>query len=301
MHQPKTHPRSAFTLVELLVVIAIIGTLISLLLPAVQAAREAGRRTSCRNNMKQIGLALHNYHDVNKRFPSGWDADQPEGEPGWGWGSAILPFMDQQNLHDRVRFDLAIDNSANNFARLQTVEGFICTSDPGDKLFLIGEGDHSHGHDDHEHTDGDENIDHGDQLFEIARSNYVGVFGTFEIEDAPGRGDGTFFFRSRVRFASLTDGTSNTIVVGERSSRLGGSIWHGVIHEASGNMARIVGVTDHTPNHRDLHFDDFSSYHPAGANFLRGDGSVSLINDQIDLRVYQALATRQGGEATTSP
>jgi len=301
MHHARTHARCAFTLVELLVVIAIIGTLISLLLPAVQAAREAGRRTSCRNNMKQIGLALHNYHDVNNRFPSGWDANEPEGEPGWGWASAILPFMDQQNLHDRVRFDLAIDDSANSFARLQSVEGFLCPSDPGDKIFFIGEGDHSHGHHDHEHADGDENIDAGDKLFEIARANYVGVFGTFEIEDAPDRGDGTFFFRSRVRFASLTDGTSNTIIVGERSSRLGGSIWHGVIHEASANMARIVGVTDHTPNHRDHHFDDFSSYHPAGANFLRGDGSVSLINDQIDLSVYKALATRQGGETPASP
>jgi prepilin-type N-terminal cleavage/methylation domain-containing protein len=301
MHHANPRARSAFTLVELLVVIAIIGTLVSLLLPAVQAAREAARRTSCRNNMKQLGLSLHNYHDVNNRFPSGWDADQPEGEPGWGWASAILPYMEQQNLYDRIRFDLAIDNGANNFARTQTVDGFLCPSDPGDRLFLIGEGEHEHGHGDHEHEDGDENIDAGHKLFEIARANYVGVFGTFEIEDAPDRGDGTFFFRSRIQFASLTDGTSNTIIVGERSSLLGGSLWHGVIHEASANMERIVGVADHTPNHQDLHFDDFSSFHPVGANFLRGDGSVSLINDRIDLRVYQALATRQGGEATTSP
>lgn len=293
--------RHAFTLVELLVVIAIIGTLVSLLLPAVQAAREAARRTSCRNNMKQIGLSLHNYHDVNNRFPHGWDADHPEGEPGWGWAAAILPYMEQQNLYNTIRFDLAIEEQANSTARLQVVEGFLCPSDPGDKLFAIAEGEHDHGDHDHEHEEGDESVDEGEKLFDIARSNYVGVFGTFEIEDAPDRGNGTFFFRSRIQFASLTDGTSNTIVVGERSSRLGGSIWHGVIHEASANMARIVGVTDHTPNHHDLHFDDFSSYHPTGAHFLLGDGSVRLINDRISLQVYQALATRQGGEPNASP
>ena len=105
-------------------------------------------------------------------------------------------------------------------------------------------------------------------LFRIARSNYVGVFGTLEIEDNAAAADGTFFFRSRTRFAQVTDGLSNTIMVGERGAKRGGSLWQGVINLANEPMARIVGIADHPPNHPDHHFDDFTSYHPAGVHFL---------------------------------
>src|SRR5262245_4768957 len=90
--------RRAFTLVELLVIIAIIGILVAMLLPAVQAAREAARASQCKNNMRQLGLALHQYHDVMKQCPAGWIADAPEGEPGWGWNVALFPHMEQSNL-----------------------------------------------------------------------------------------------------------------------------------------------------------------------------------------------------------
>ena len=107
--------RTAFTLVELLVVIAVIGILIALLLPAVQQAREAARRSQCRNNMKQLGLALHNYHDTHLAFPPGWigvagGVQDPEGESGVGWGALILPYMDQSALFSEFNFELPLDN-----------------------------------------------------------------------------------------------------------------------------------------------------------------------------------------------
>jgi hypothetical protein len=135
-----------------------------------------------------------------------------------------------------------------------------------------------------------------DPLFEVGRSNYVGVFGTEEIELDPSHGDGSFFHNSKVRFADILDGLSNTMVVGERSSKIGGSTWVGMIHGATEAMARVVGATDHVPNDVAAHFDDFSSYHASGAHFTLGDGSVRIISDDIDLGVYRALATRAGGE-----
>ena len=108
--------KNGFTLVELLVVIAIIGILIGMLLPAVQMVREAARRTSCSNNMRQIGLALMNYEGAHKRFPSGWEAQDITyslSDPGWGWSATILPFLEGQNVHDQIDFDLSIDNPIN--------------------------------------------------------------------------------------------------------------------------------------------------------------------------------------------
>jgi hypothetical protein len=132
-------------------------------------------------------------------------------------------------------------------------------------------------------------------------SNYVGVFGTVEIEDSPSQGDGMFFHNSKVNFAKVKDGLSNTLVIGERKADRGGSLWAGVIGAANEPMARVVGIADHTPNHADHHFDDFTSDHPSGVHFLVGDGSVTRINDQIDLAVYQALCTIRGREPDTIP
>ena len=101
--------RFGFTLVELLVVIAIIAMLVTLLLPAVQAAREAARRSQCKNNLRQIGLALHMHHDTHQRLPAGWVSDVPVGEPGWGWASHILSFMEMNTLHEDIFFELAIE------------------------------------------------------------------------------------------------------------------------------------------------------------------------------------------------
>lgn len=297
--------RYGFTLVELLVVIAIIGILVGLLLPAVQAAREAARRMQCSNNVRQIGLALHNYESAYRRFPSGWIANTPVGEPGWGWAVGVMPFMEQNNIYQQIDLRSEIIAPQNQPMLQVVVPTFICPSDPTGAIFQIAEneGDHDHDHDHARSSRFDEdedhpphNVDEGHKLFPIAKSNYVGVFGTGEVEESPYRSDGTFFGNSAVRLRDFVDGTSNTFVIGERSSRLGGSIWHGVIPEANAPFARIVGSADHVPNSPVGHFDDFSSFHATGANFIMGDCSVRLIPDTIDEGVYQAMATRMGGE-----
>ncbi len=138
--QTAPDPRAGFTLVELLVVIAIIGILIALLLPAVQAAREAARRTQCSNNCKQIGLALHNYHDTHRSFPmamfiSFTDPAAPGSVNAQSWGTALLPYMEQQPLYDQLDHSLApcqpIGSVANIAVICTPVAGFVCPSAPG--------------------------------------------------------------------------------------------------------------------------------------------------------------------------
>ena len=291
----KTANRRAFTLVELLVVIAIIGILIALLLPAVQAAREAARRASCVNSLKQIGLGLHNYHDSHSSLPSGWmgldqATNQPyaKGQPGWGWASLVLPFVEQGTVSDSlIQYSLPITAPANSAARTQLLPLFRCRSDVGQPTFMLP-------------TDGAPQT----PLTQLATGNYVGVFGTFEIGDCLNlplgqtcQGDGAFWHLHGARFAEIQDGLSNTIIVGERSARKGYSTWVGAPPGGAETLERILGIADHPPNHPSSHLDDFTSEHRAGTNFLLGDGSVRLIAQTIDPKIYQALATRAGGES----
>lgn len=291
-----------FTLVELLVVIAIIGILVGLLLPAVQYAREAARRMQCSNNIRQIGLAAHNYESAYSRLPSGWVDNRGDGEPGWGWAAALLPFMEGSNLSQQIDWRIEIENSIHDQVRTTVVPTFICPSDPYPNVFEIAEG-HGHSHPPSapsaptNYATHEYNIDEGHKLFEISKSNYVGMFGTIEIEDAPYAGDGVYFGNSRTKFRDILDGLSNTIMVGERSGQLGGSVWHGNIPEAAEPHARILGVADHSPNSPEGHFEDFRSYHSGGVNFLRADCSVQWIPETIDETVYRNMATRAGLES----
>lgn len=303
-------PRVGFTLVELLVVIAIIAILIGLLMPAVQSAREAARRISCQNNLHQIGVALHSYHSSFRQLPSGWIADDRDHhEPGWGWASAILPQLGQSAAYGQIDFSTPIEEDKHEPARLTPIEAYMCPSDILEPLFFIAEGedhdDDDEDHDDDDHDDDDHdhehepgvNVDLGPHhLFPIAKTNYVGVYGTYDIHEDLYRGDGLFYGNSRHRFRDILDGLSQTLMVGERSSRLGGSVWHGVIHDASEPAARVVGAADHVPNSPVGHFEDFSSYHAAGAQFILSDGAVRMITQFIDLEVYHALTTRANKE-----
>jgi prepilin-type N-terminal cleavage/methylation domain-containing protein len=293
--------RRAFTLIELLVVIAIIAVLIALLLPAVQQAREAARRTQCKNNLKQIGLALHNYHDVFKMFPSGWiavdDTGAPsahEGTSGVGWGTMILPYIEQANVYRQFNASLPLTDPLNGPFLRNQIPGFKCPSDPQQDYFAIYE-------------EGG-----GALLTELPIANYIGSFGPEELDgcensagtlpvmtDGTCKGSGVFHHNSSVRIAWITDGTTNSLMVGERRTnpKLGWfSSWPGMIAEGEEAFQRVCGSADHPPNDPSAHFDDFSSHHTGGAHFCLGDGSVRFLSENIDKTVYQSLSTIQGSE-----
>jgi prepilin-type N-terminal cleavage/methylation domain-containing protein len=290
----RTIPRRGFTLIELLVVIAIISILIALLLPAVQQAREAARKVQCRNNLKQIGLALHNYHDTNNVFPPGWigataGAHDVEGVNGFGWCVQMLPYIDQGALYNLFNSSVSILDPVHDQARITRVSVFRCPSDTGLDTWEI-----------------EEEANPGVVITTLATANYVGSFGTTELEECePGGsgltngqclGNGSLFHNGKVLLRDYLDGTSNTFICGERVSTAGYSTWVGVVPEGEEAFARILGVADHTPNHEPIHLDDFSSQHSGGAFFVMGDGAVRFVSENIDLTLYQGLFTLRGGE-----
>jgi prepilin-type N-terminal cleavage/methylation domain-containing protein len=288
----RTH-RRGFTLIELLVVIAIIAILIALLLPAVQQAREAARRAQCKNNLKQVGLALHNYHDNFNSLPPGWigvtaGASDIYGVNGWAWGSKILPQLDQSPLYSQLNFNVKMEAPANLASRKLVLPAFRCPSDTGPDVWTIQD-------------------ESGNNLAELATANYVGVFGVSDIDDcvdvplSPCNGEGALYQNSRVRFSDVSDGLSGTFLVGEHRSRRDpglnwSSTWTGVVTDGDDAIVRVLGTTDHTPNHPSNHIDDFSSYHTGGAHFVFGDGAVRFVSTNIDLGVYQHMATRAAGD-----
>ena len=297
MDSTRSAYRKGFTLVELLVVIAIIGILIGMLLPAVQQVREAARRIQCGNNVRQLALAAMNYESANMEFPPGWTAiseDASSGNallPGWAWSAVLLPFIEQENLANLIDFDAPVTNSVNQPVLMQVVPSYICPSDPDATIQdfgsvippPVGGGSNTRA------------FQQGGGLF-LARTNYSGVFGNIEIEDDPFRGNGVYFGNSEIGFRDISDGSSNTIVIGERRNDLGPVTWLGVIPGIAEPFARVVGATDHSPNDPDDGFEDFRSYHPGGINVALGDGSTQFINDSISEPIFQALGSRAGGE-----
>lgn len=294
MFRSSTRARRGFTLIELLVVIAIIAVLIALLLPAVQAAREAARRTGTRNNLHQIGIALHNYHDLHRTLPPGWigvtrGLPDVEGTTGWGWAAMILPQLEQSPLYNALDLRLPITHPSNSAALTAVLPVFRSPSDPSPDRWDLQSEDSP-----------------GTVLATLPTANFVGCFGTEELDACEGlgpgltcKGDGVFFHNSRIRFRDITDGTSHTFLVGQRKTddeRRWHSTWVGVIPGGEEAFARILGVADHNPNDPISHFDDFSSHHPGGVFFLFGDGRVRFVSDNISHEVYLSLATRAGGE-----
>ena len=336
-----------FTLIELLVVISIIGVLISLLLPAVQAAREAARRAHCTNNLKQLGLALANYESTFSSYPPAYLGDpravgtaygirHPDGNinttPRFAWGALMLPQLEQSPLYASFNTNLpcwAPDNSTSARTKLTM---FLCPSvTGGDEPFAL-----------HRYTNGDSGQpDDGGEFsprITFSRSHYVTNAGinqpwgrttpySYDFDQpepipgapAPHLIDGPFYRNSRTRAADVTDGLSNTIFLGEKTSSLCDSTWVGVVPFActperprwpsdpnsGGNLVGAHSGPDirdhpnviiHAPNHPFGHTDEMFSEHPGGANVLLGDGSVRFVKETIYPWTWVALSTRNRGE-----
>lgn len=301
--------RTGFTLVELLVVIAIIGILIALLLPAVQAAREAARRSQCANNMKQIGLACHNYHDSFKVFPYGWD------DRGSGWTLHILPYLELGNIYDTIIFQESgpgnwSSGSANQTACETVIPVFRCPSMPLDE--------HISYNGIAERVPASYRGNAGSESSSDDTST-ITIPGTKSLENTTQ--DGIFYACSTTRFAGVTDGTSNTLLVGESrpdpafvKDGQGMDFWYIGSPQADpcrcdgGNggteFSEFVGTTL-APMNAFLKYPglngrlmelSFGSYHSGGAQFLMGDGNVRFISDTIDETTYLALGSRNGRE-----
>ena len=291
-----------FTLIELLVVIAIIAILIALLMPAVQQAREAARRAMCKNHLKQIGIALHNYQSSHRVFPPGvlgTTGSQSDGELLHTWETLILGFVDQAPLYESYDFNVRFDHPNNAEAVRQRVPVYVCPTTPDPIV---------------------------DNLY--GPNHYAGNAGT-----VPGNNDGILFPLSKIRFRDLKDGSSNTIAAGELALEFGG--WaRGAINAGGGGSGSGGGGSSgggsgggggqgfargslrwwkaaancakpgmNLPetgcsNNAEQRFQ-FSSLHQAGVQFAFSDGHAEFLSENIDLNVFRALLTRAGGEAVS--
>jgi prepilin-type N-terminal cleavage/methylation domain-containing protein/prepilin-type processing-associated H-X9-DG protein len=285
MRRPPTN--SGFTLVELLVVIAIIGVLVALLLPAVQAARESARRMKCTASEKQIALALHNYHDVHQRFPSGQYfckippcIDRPQWWQGWGWSASILPYIEQGALASQFDFSRNLYDPPNVTLIATPVKLFHCPSDKSRKPEIPPSG-----------------VATAPQR--LATSNYCGNGGSFansfETDIAANFDEvwtnGVLRRDSKHRFADIIDGTANTILLGEVThfNFTWDPTMYGHWDVPSGTACCTLALVRHgnqplnpppTANNV-VKREGFHSYHPGGANFAMCDGSVRFISETI--------------------
>jgi prepilin-type N-terminal cleavage/methylation domain-containing protein len=308
---PAPRPRRGFTLVELLVVIAIIAALIGLLLPAVQSARGAARRMSSLNNLKQIGIALHVYHDARNRLPPGFTSTPtgewpggsndplPESGPGWSLFAEILPHLEETSLHDSIAFDKLIIDPENQAARETIVSTFVDPGDTAPRLIDI--------------KDASLNV-----MARAAVCSYAGCLGTKSYEELPFTG--VFHRNSRIRLADATDGTSKTIAIGERMSRHTQSGWAGVtpnqkmvyapespryrpddpgFNSRPAITATLVHVKSSAPSLTGSP-GGFIGPHAGGTQFLNLDGSCRSIAENASADVFRALCTRAGGEPIPS-
>jgi prepilin-type N-terminal cleavage/methylation domain-containing protein len=283
--------RSGFTLIELLVVIAIIGVLVALLLPAVQQAREAARRVQCRNNLKQIGIALHNYHDTHSTFPFGYlKKDDPvEGNSaGFGWLAMLLPQLELNTVYNQFNWNVPLFDPINQAPRMLQPKVFLCPSDTISENNAI-------------EMDTDR----------FAMGCYVASFGPGDMDADPDDRRGMFSRNSWIKVRDVTDGLSNTLSVGERANgpfRLLAANGIHTVYETtwSGAVRQFDDITDEHPHMvlfqtghvvNDPHSDDrdISAAHIGGAFFLLGDGAVRFIGDSINYQVYQNLGTRAEG------
>ncbi|MGE3777880.1 MAG: DUF1559 domain-containing protein [Pirellulaceae bacterium] len=311
--------RRGFTLVELLVVIAIIGILVSLLLPAVQAAREAARRMQCGNNLKQIGLAVHNYHDTFKVFPSGWVGDvNTASSEVWGWSALMLPFIEQNALYEQMgvtrrslRVLLSPAPAGMGRASLPLVQtplkAFICPTDTGyNKPGLV--------HNNRHFNDGlgaAAGLGGATQVWPGV-SNYMGIAGHRDVANNAAN-TGIFYGNSGIGISDVLDGTSNTLMVGERDTfNCRSGTWIGVRNPNGSGTRAVHVVSAHSqarPNDwKSVAWDTgrtgcgegLSSLHPGGLQVALCDGSVRFISQTIQFFWYSAAAPPVNGTVADS-
>ncbi len=314
--------KTGFTLIELLVVIAIIAVLIGLLLPAVQKVRSAAARIKCQNNMKQIGLALHNYHDALQHFPPSYVANTNDaardpvtydGPSGFAWGALLLPYVEQQPLADAFDVRKPCWDSANLPAARTRLKMFLCPSSSGaTEPFDVKNGA-------------------GTVVGKFGHNHYVANVGQEEpwgqtLADWSAIADGPLYRNSSTRAADVTDGLSNTVFLGEHSSALSSKTWVGVVpgamvctnqpdkypitacdfgatlvnvHSgpAAGEIDPDTGLPPiHPPNSPLCHVCQMYAEHPAGCNVALGDGSVRFVSQFIHQPTWAGLSSRSKGE-----
>ncbi len=286
--------RSGFTLVELLVVIAIIGVLVALLLPAVQSARESARRMSCQNNIRQIAIAVHNYHDINKSLPPASTNPALSGSSGF---AAILPFIEQASIYSQYDFSKGNSDPANLAAVSQRIKAYICPS-----CFFVRKvpsGD----------CDANSRAP-GTYAFSVGSGDPYGSGGV------PTNGAIMTAGSQLTNFATITDGTSNTFLAGEAhwgfrdylftSGNCAGQARGGFSYWASPYPLATAFSTKGPFNPQSMNGDslrltNFRSSHVNGVNMTMVDGSVQFIITNIDHAILDSLATRDGGESVVLP
>ena len=304
--------RQGFTLVELLVVIAIIGVLVALLLPAVQSAREAARRMQCANNLKQIALAMHNYHDTFSRLPPGqWNNFYTNDAP-WirgCWVQPILPFIEQKNLYEvydaarKTNGDWAL-LCPNKDTKIKVLN---CPADPSSPKILTR----------------DTNIVGGVATVQGLHTNYVVCSGSTAYGTGGLLLSGMFFTKSFLRLAEVTDGTSNTLMLseicvvpdtttandlrGRYCNSWEGNSWFTTLNPPNTSVRdtqvyqgiSLKQAPQTTIPNNGTQAVYARSYHPTGVDVALGDGSVRFMNNNVNAAVYMALGTRNGGEAAS--
>jgi len=304
-----------FTLIELLVVIAIIGVLVGLLLPAVQQAREAARRLTCVNNLKQTGLAIHTSYDANRHLPPGYlspgvsaiDSSTNETSKGYAWGFFLLPYKEQVALFDSIDQSLESVGTTNEARAAEANLGdSLCPTDTAPDSFTVN---------------------NGSRTVTLPTSNYVAVLGWNNVTTQAGQGDGVFFRNSEIKFKDISDGLSTTICVGERKHihdffdqgpYAANSTWYAAVPDVHrdagmammpmmkegpgslvlGHVGQSGMMSGKTPNHTN-HIVHFSSSHIGGVVFLLCDGSTHFVRDTIEYSLFKALGTRAGGEVAS--